>query len=75
MAHGTFRGETAIHGSYSVRKSTLGYALWHGPALRFKSLPVFGEGSGGAFVAWLAPLADPTRPRYRSAALPEAGEG
>ncbi len=36
------------------------------------SLPVFGEGRVGFFLA--AARADPTRPRYRSATLPEAGE-
>jgi hypothetical protein len=40
-----------------------------------RSLPDFGEGGVGLFLACSLPLADPTRPRYRSATLPEAGEG
>ena len=40
----------------------------------FLSLPVFGEGRVGSFFVG-SRRQDPTRPRFRSATLPEAGEG
>jgi hypothetical protein len=39
------------------------------------SLPDFGEGRVGSCFLRSAVPADPTRPRFRSATLPEVGEG